>query len=74
MTGVRVTGKVKFFSDEKGFGFIRPDDGGDEVFVHRTDLAGQLGMLITDQRVSYELVDCRGNKGNGKKVANVELV
>jgi CspA family cold shock protein len=73
MPGVRVTGKVKFFSDEKGFGFIRPDDGGDEVFVHRTDL-GSLTMLITDQRVSYELVDSKSRKGNGKKAANVELV
>jgi len=74
MPGVRVTGKVKFFSDEKGFGFIRPDDGGDEVFVHRTDLANSLNMLITDQRVSYEVVDSRSKKGNGKKAANVELV
>jgi cold shock CspA family protein len=72
MTGVRVTGKVKFFSDEKGFGFIRPDDGGDEVFVHRTDL-GTLSMLLPDQRVTYELVDSGSNKGNGKKAANVEL-
>ena len=74
MPGVRVTGKVKFFSDEKGFGFIRPDDGGDEVFVHRTELANSLNMLITDQRVSYEGVDSRSKKGNGKKAANVELV
>lgn len=73
MPGVRVTGKVKFFSDEKGFGFIRPDDGSDEVFVHRTDL-GTLNMLITDQKVSYELVDSKQRKGNGKKAANVELV
>jgi CspA family cold shock protein len=74
MPGVRVTGKVKFFSDEKGFGFIRPDDGGDEVFVHRTDLGQNLNMLITDQRVTYELADARSKKGNGKKAVNVELV
>jgi len=74
MPGVRVTGKVKFFSDEKGFGFIRPDDGGDEVFVHRTDLANSLNMLLPDQAVRYELVESRGKKGNGLKAANVELV
>jgi CspA family cold shock protein len=74
MSGVRVTGRVKFFSDPKGFGFIKPDDGGDEVFVHRTDLAGSLNMLIVDQAVRYELVDSGSRKGNGKKAANVELV
>jgi len=71
---VRVTGKVKFFSDPKGFGFIRPDDGGDEVFVHRTDLGQSLSVLLVDQKVSYELIDSDSRKGNGKKAANVELI
>ena len=66
------TGSVKFFSDGKGFGFIQPDDGGDEVFVHRTALARPLNILIADQQVSFELVDAA--KGNGKKAANVSLV
>lgn len=74
MSGARVTGIVKFFSDEKGFGFIRPDDGGDEVFVHRTDLGNMLNVLQADQQVSYELVDSGSKKGNGKKAAKVELV
>ncbi|WP_312015131.1 cold shock domain-containing protein [Bradyrhizobium lablabi] len=70
---MRVTGKVKFFTDEKGFGFIMPDDGGPEVFVHRTDLARSLNILLSDQRVSYELID-NPRRGGGKKAANVELV
>lgn len=74
MAGVRITGKVKFFSDEKGFGFIRPDDGGPEVFVHRTDLANSLNALVADQAVRYELVDSQSKKGNGKKAVNVELI
>jgi CspA family cold shock protein len=72
-SGVRVTGKVKFFSDDRGYGFIQPDDATDEVFVHRTDLGHSLTNLIAEQRVSYELVDSASKKGNGKKAANVEL-
>jgi cold shock protein len=67
------TGKVKFFSDPRGFGFVTPDDGGPEVFVHRTDLKGPLHILRTDQAVSYELVDSGNGKGTGKKAVNVEL-
>lgn len=69
---MRQTGSVKFFSDAKGFGFIAPDDGGDEVFVHRTALVKSLNILLADQKVSYDLVDAL--KGNGKKAADVSLV
>jgi len=73
MSSGRVTGKVKFFSDERGYGFIQPEDGSAEVFVHRTDLARSLTILITDQSVTYELVDSGSKKGNGKKATKVEL-
>lgn len=69
MSGVRVTGKVKFFSYPKGFGFIIPDDGSAEIFVHRTDLSRSIDILLVDQRVSYEVADGR----KGKKAAKVEL-
>jgi len=50
------TGTVKWFNAEKGFGFIAPDEGGKDVFVHITALreAG-LENLQDEQKVSYEL-------------------
>ena len=69
---MRSTGKVKFFDDTKGFGFIAPDDGGDEVFVHRTALVRPLNLLLPDQSVSYEVA--QATKGNGKKAVSVQLV
>jgi CspA family cold shock protein len=49
-------GKVKFFNDQKGYGFIAPEDGGNDAFVHITAVE-RAGMrtLTQDQRISYEL-------------------
>lgn len=55
-------GTVKFFNSTKGYGFIAPDQGGDDAFVHITavERAG-MGTLDKDQRVKYELeTDRRG--------------
>ena len=54
-------GTVKFFNTQKGFGFIRPNDGGADVFVHvsAVERAGMRG-LIEGQKVSYEIVVERG--------------
>jgi CspA family cold shock protein len=51
-----VTGTVKFFNTEKGFGFIAPEKGGDDAFVHisAVERAG-MRTLEKDQRVSYDL-------------------
>ncbi|MFS0738802.1 cold-shock protein [Sphingomonas sp. 1P06PA] len=55
-------GTVKFFNVDKGYGFIAPDDGGNDSFVHITavEQAG-LGTLTQNQRVTYEIeADRRG--------------
>ena len=55
------TGVVKFFNTERGYGFIKPDDGGRDVFVHITAVqrAG-IQALNEGQKVSYELATERG--------------
>ncbi len=65
-----ITGKVKFYSEQKGFGFITPDDGGRDVFVHATALerAGMPG-LVEGQKVSF---DTQQDRRSGKTaVGNV---
>jgi CspA family cold shock protein len=53
------TGTVKFFNTDKGFGFITPDQGGKDVFVHANDLGG--AMISEGTRVEFEVV--QGKKG-----------
>jgi CspA family cold shock protein len=57
-------GTVKFFNDMKGFGFITPDGGGNDAFVHVSALeASGLRSLAQNQRVEYELApDRRGRE------------
>ncbi len=57
-----ITGTVKFFNADKGYGFIAPEGGGQDAFVHisAVERAG-MGSLDKDQRVSYEMeTDNRG--------------
>ena len=57
-------GTVNFFNDAKGFGFIAPDEGGNDAFVHVTALeASGLRTLSQNQRVEYDLApDRRGRE------------
>jgi CspA family cold shock protein len=53
-------GSVKFFNTDKGFGFIVPDDGGKDVFIHANDvLKSGIELLSKDQHVSYETKEDR---------------
>ena len=55
-------GTVKWFSGEKGYGFISPDEGGEDVFVHHTGMAGNgFKSLEEGNKVSYEAT--QGQKG-----------
>jgi len=64
------TGIVKFFNTTKGFGFIAPEDGGKDVFVHASALeASGLYTLTEGQRVSFEIqAEARGPKAVNLKV------
>ena len=61
------TGTVKFYNSAKGFGFIQPDDGGKDVFVHATavEAAGMRG-LVEGQKVSF---DAKTDQRSGKIAA-----
>jgi CspA family cold shock protein len=65
------TGTVKWFSDEKGFGFITPDEGGKDLFVHHTAIQSNgFRTLAEGARVSYEAE--AGDKG--PKAVNVQAI
>ncbi len=64
------TGTVKWFNAQKGFGFIQPEGGGQDVFVHITAVqAAGLRDLAENQRVTYEVVTERGKQA----AANLRL-
>jgi CspA family cold shock protein len=65
------TGTVKWFSDEKGFGFITPDEGGKDLFVHHSAIQSSgFRTLAEGARVSYEAE--AGDKG--PKAVNVQPI
>jgi CspA family cold shock protein len=66
------TGTVKWFNATKGYGFITPDDGGKDVFVHITAVEQSgIGSLSEGQRINYQVIeDRRGLKAVDLKTAD----
>jgi CspA family cold shock protein len=67
-----MSGTVKFFNGERGYGFIKPDDGGRDVFVHVTAVehAG-LKSLTEGQRIDFDVEPDK--KGKGPKAVNLVI-
>ena len=65
------SGTVKWFNPEKGFGFITPDDGGQDLFVHQSAITGEgFRSLNEGDKVSYESEE----SDKGPRAANVETI
>jgi CspA family cold shock protein len=65
-------GTVKFFNAEKGYGFIKPDDGGRDIFVHVTAVeSAGLRSLAEGQRITYEIEPDK--KGKGPKAVELKV-
>jgi CspA family cold shock protein len=66
------SGRVKFFNTDRGFGFILPDDGGPDVFVHVDEVvAAGLKTLVAGQLVAYEIGRARDGRS---KAVNLRLL
>lgn len=61
-------GKVKFFNEAKGFGFITPDDGGKDLFIHSSNLSG--GPIQEGDHVNFEV----GEGRKGPEATDVSIV
>ncbi len=65
------TGTVKFFSTDKGYGFIAPEDGGADSFVHITAVqAAGMHTLDKDQRITYDIEVGKNGKASAVNLTN----
>jgi len=67
-----LTGHIKFYNDQKGYGFVVPDDGGPDVFVHVTDIADHRLYLDQGMRVQFIAGHGRGGRPCAKAVRSAE--
>ena len=66
------TGSIKFFNPDKGYGFIKPDDGGRDIFVHITAVeAAGLTTLAEGARITFEIEPDK--KGKGPKAVDLKV-
>jgi cold shock protein len=68
---MRQAGTVKFYNTQKGYGFIKPDDGGNDIFVHVTAVERSgIGALVEGMRISFETEPDK--RGKGPKAVNLQ--
>ena len=66
------TGIVKWFDNKKGFGFVRQDGGGKDVYVHQSAIHPGGAQALKGRKVSFEI--CAGPKGKPNRARNVKLI
>jgi CspA family cold shock protein len=67
------TGTVKFFDSDKGFGFIKPENGGDDVFVHISELQKSgIDKITEGDRLDYEMAPGRNGRLAAAQVARLD--
>lgn len=70
--GERITGKVKFFKEKNGYGFIVRDDGKGDVFFHHSALPAGVDEVFEHDAISFEVVP--GKQGKGVRASGIQLV
>ena len=69
---MRSTGTVKFFNHARGFGFIQPEDGSKDMFVHATALERSgIASINEGDKVTFDVEDDR--RGRGKQATNIQM-